>query len=90
MPWFRHHFHCEACDGAWLCEHSVELTGDCPYCGARDAFPYKSDDRSLLVEPATGGFVVLAAAARADGEADWRELGRFPSRAAAQAFLAAR
>ena len=46
MPWFRHHFHCVACEGAWLCEHSAEMVADCPYCGARDAFPYKSDDWS--------------------------------------------
>lgn len=87
MPWFRHHFHCVACEGSWHCEHSVEITDDCPHCGARDAFPYKSEDHSVLVEPAAGGFVVLACAG---AEPDYSELGRFPSREAAQAFLAAR
>jgi hypothetical protein len=67
------------------------LVADCPCCGARDAFPYKSDDRSLLVEPDGGGFIVLKVEAMGSGgEPDWQELGRFPSREKAQAFLAAR
>jgi len=50
MSWFRHHFHCEACAGSWLVEAAAVVQSDCPLCGARDVFAYKSDDRSVLVE----------------------------------------
>ena len=45
MPWLRYHYHCEACDGSWLAEGDVVVEADCPFCGTRDVFAYKSDDR---------------------------------------------
>jgi predicted nucleic acid-binding Zn-ribbon protein len=45
MPWLRYHYHCEACDGSWLAEGDVALEADCPFCGTRDIFAYKSDER---------------------------------------------
>jgi len=44
MPEFRHHYHCEACNGTWLAEADSAVTADCPFCAAHDIFPYKSDD----------------------------------------------
>ena len=61
MPWFRHHFHCVACEGSWLCEHTAELVADCPHCCARDTFPYKSDDWSEKVESPAAVTVTRAA-----------------------------
>jgi hypothetical protein len=46
MPWFRNHYYCESCDGTWLAETEVVIEADCPFCGERDRFPYKSDDRT--------------------------------------------
>jgi predicted nucleic acid-binding Zn-ribbon protein len=45
MPWLRYHYHCEACDGSWLAEGDIVVEADCPFCGTRDIFAYKSDDR---------------------------------------------
>ena len=50
MPWFRHHYHCEGCDGTWMAQAAVMVEGDCPFCGARDVFAYRSEDWTLLVE----------------------------------------
>jgi hypothetical protein len=51
MPWLRHHFYCEGCDGTWLVEAEATITADCPFCSARDLFPYRSDDRAALTTP---------------------------------------
>jgi hypothetical protein len=59
MPWFRHHYYCERYDGSWLAEAELVIDGDCPFCGARDTAPYKSDDWSLVIEPERDKFVVL-------------------------------
>ena len=45
--WLRYHYHCEACAGSWLAEGDVMVEADCPFCGTRDIFAYKSDDRVL-------------------------------------------
>jgi hypothetical protein len=45
MAWLRHHFYCEGCNGSWLLEDDVAITADCPFCSARDTFPYRSDER---------------------------------------------
>lgn len=59
MAWFRHHYYCEGCEGNWLAEAElpvetelaietdVTIEADCPHCGARGVFPYKSEDRTL-------------------------------------------
>jgi len=46
MPWFRHHYHCEACAGSWLAEAEVIVEADCPFCRAYDVAPYRSEDRA--------------------------------------------
>ena len=51
MPWLRHHFYCEGCDGTWLVEAEVAITADCPFCSARDLFPYRSDGRAAVTAP---------------------------------------
>jgi len=51
MPWLRHHFYCEGCDGTWLVEADVAISGDCPFCSARDLFPYRSDGETAVMPP---------------------------------------
>ncbi len=65
MAWFRHHFYCEGCDGtwfaeAWLKEAALAAEADCPFCRARDVFPYRSEDRTLIIEQEGAAFAVLA------------------------------
>ena len=50
MPWFRHHYYCEACDGTWFAETEVAVTADCPFCQARDVFAYRSEAKGARHE----------------------------------------
>jgi hypothetical protein len=50
--------------------------------------PYESDDLTEVIEPDGGAFAVLWSPETAAHQPDYRELGRFPSRAQAEAFLA--
>ena len=61
---------------------------DCRYCGARHMSPYESDDLTTVIEPCGNEFVVLWSPGTAEHEADYRELGRFPTRAQAEELLA--
>ena len=67
MPWLRHHYYCEACDGTWAAEGELAVEADCGFCGARDVFPYKSDagPRARLAVVATTGKSAGKAPARA-------------------------
>jgi hypothetical protein len=60
---------------------------DCPHCGARHATPVDSDDLTVLVEPDGSEFVVLRSPDTAEHYPDYEEIGRFPTRAKAEAFL---
>lgn len=62
---------------------------DCPYCGARHMSPYDSDDLTGVINEEGGAFVVLRSPDTAEHYADYSELGRFATRADAEAFLAA-
>ena len=90
MAWFRHYFSCDGCDGTWLVEAAAADVADCPFCGARDSFPYRSEDRTLLIEQEGAAFVVLACANTTSSEPDYRRLRRFTELAKAQAFLEAK
>lgn len=89
MSWFRHHYYCENCSGTWLAETEFMVESDCPFCDARDTFPYRTDDRTHIVEQRGDTFVVLECRKTAGAGPTDRERGSFPSRAAAEAFLAA-
>jgi hypothetical protein len=62
---------------------------DCPRCGARHMSPYKSDDLTTVIEPEGKTFVVLWSPESAEQGPDYCELGSFPTRKAAEAFLSA-
>jgi hypothetical protein len=49
--------------------------------------PYESDDLTEVVSEKDGEFVVLWSPETAEHHADYRELGRFPTRGEAEAFL---
>jgi hypothetical protein len=50
--------------------------------------PYQSDDLTTIIEPCAEEYVVLWSPETAGHDADYRELGRFPTRGQAEAFLA--
>ena len=52
--------------------------------------PYRSDDWTLVIEEQGNKFVVLRSAETAEHDPDYRELGKFPTRAEAKTFLASR
>lgn len=73
MSWFRHHYHCEACEGSWLGENEEVVQSDCPFCGTRDIFAYKSDDRGVVIEDHRQLFVVLDAMKTAENRSGKRK-----------------
>jgi hypothetical protein len=50
--------------------------------------PFRSDDLTELVAQQGAEFVVLRSSDTAEHDPDYRELGRFPTREKAEAFLA--
>lgn len=50
--------------------------------------PVKSEDLTKLIEQEGQEFVVLRSPDAAEHDPDYQELGRFPTRAKAEAFLA--
>lgn len=60
----------------------------CPECGARDMTPFDSHDLTELIEQEGGDFLALRSPESAEHDPDYRELGRFPTRAKAEEFLA--
>lgn len=89
MAWFRNHYGCARCGHEWTDEWSCMCDDDCPNCGARHMSPFESDDLTEVTLPRGNQFVVLWSPETAQHEPDYRELGRFPTREEAEAFLAA-
>jgi hypothetical protein len=50
--------------------------------------PYKSDDLTELVVPEANEFIILRSPYSAEHDPDYEELGRFPTQAKAEEFLA--
>lgn len=88
MAWFLNFYRCERCSRVWRDEWSCMCDDDCPHCGARHMSPYKSDDLTELVVPAGKEFIVLRSPYSAEHNPDYEELGRFPTQAKAEEFLA--
>lgn len=61
---------------------------DCPYCGARHMSPFDSDDLTTIIEREGGKFIVRWSPETAEHDPDYCELGRFSTRAEAEAFVA--
>jgi hypothetical protein len=90
MPWFRHHYSCAGCDGHWLAEAASAHEADCPFCGVRDIFPYKSDDWTLVIEREGKAFAVMEAAVAESSHPNYRLLKTFAKRNEAEAYIADR
>lgn len=88
MAWYCNYYRCARCGYEWPDEWSCTCEDDCPSCGARHMTPYESDDLTTIIEPDGGEFVVLWSPESAEHEADYCELGRFPTRRKAERFLA--
>ena len=88
MAWYRNYYECARCGYEWPDEWSCMCDDDCPHCGARHMSPYDSDELTEVIEQDGEQFVVLWSPETAEHSPDYRELGRFPTRAAAEAFLA--
>jgi hypothetical protein len=89
MAWYRNYYICERCDSTWTDEWSCTCDDDCRHCGARHMSPYNSDDLTEMIVPDGNEFIVLWSPETAEHNADYRELGRFTTRAEAETFLAA-
>ena len=90
MAWFANHYECDRCKYEWTDEWSCTCEDDCPHCGFRHMTPYDSDHLTEIIDEVDGSFVALWSPETADDDPDYRELGRFPTRAKAESFLATR
>ena len=89
MAWFLNFYRCDRCRKVWTDEWSCTCDDECPHCGFRDMTPFKSEDLTELIVEESDGFVVLRSSEGAEDDPDYEELGRFPTRDAAKAFLGA-
>jgi len=87
MAWFLNHYTCARCNSTWTDEWSCMCDDDCPHCGARHMSPADSDDLTTVIEPDGGRFVVLRSPETAEHGPDYCELGLFPTREQAEAFV---
>lgn len=88
MAWFRNYYRCARCDYEWPDEWSCMCDDDYPHCGARHMSPYESEDLTEVIGQDHDKFVVLRSPETAEDDPAYCELGRFSSRAEAEAFLA--
>jgi hypothetical protein len=89
MAWFLNFYKCDNCGRRWTDDWSCTCDDTCPYCGERDMSPVRSEDLTELIEHKGDEFVVLRSPDTAEHDPDYVELGRFPTRAKAEEFLAA-
>jgi hypothetical protein len=61
---------------------------DCIHCGARHMSPCHSEDMTEFIARDGNEFAVFRSPESAEEEPDYEEVGRFPTRAKAQEFLA--
>jgi hypothetical protein len=88
MAWFLNHYICDRCDSPWADAWWCMCDDDCPRCGSRHLTPFKSDDLTTIIEKDGDAFVVLWSPETAEHDPDYRELGTFPTREKAEAFIA--
>ncbi len=90
MAWYLNHYKCARCGRDWQDEWSCMCDDDCPHCGARHMSPMDSDDLTKVIDQDGNQFVALRSPGTAGHCPDYREIGRFPTRSEAEAFLATR
>lgn len=87
MAWFLNFYKCGRCKRRWTDEWSCTCDDDCPHCGARHMSPSHSEDLTEFIERDGDEFVAIRSPDTAEHNPDYRELCRFPTRAAAEEFL---
>ena len=87
MAWFLNLYRCKRCERRWAGESCCRCSEDCPYCGALAMSPQQSEEVTTVIETDRDEYVVLWSPETAKDEPDYRELGRFRSRAQAIEFL---
>ena len=87
MAWFLNIYRCDECRKTWTDEWSCKCDDECPHCGFRDMTPFHSEDLTELVAPEGKEFIALRSPDTAEDDPEYRELGRFPTRAKAEEFL---
>jgi len=88
MAWFLHFLQMRPLHAKMDRRMACMCDDECPHCGARDMTPFKSEDLTELVEQDGNEFVAIRSPSWAEYDPDYRELGRFPTREKAEAFLA--
>jgi hypothetical protein len=88
MAWFLNFYRCDRCKRVWTDEWSCTCDDECPHCGRRDMSPFDSENLTEFVLQEGNQFVVLRSPETAEHDANYEELGRFPTRAKAKEFLA--
>jgi Zn-finger nucleic acid-binding protein len=88
MAWFLNFYKCARCKGIWTDQWSCMCDDDCPHCGARHMSPYDGEDLTECVEQAGDEFVAIRSPYSAEHDPDYLEIGRFPTRAKAEEYLA--
>jgi hypothetical protein len=61
---------------------------ECPHCGARNMSPCHSEDLTEFILKDGDQFIAVRSPDSAEHDPDYEELGRFPTRANAEEFLA--
>ncbi|RNC93460.1 hypothetical protein [Oceaniradius stylonematis] len=75
MAWYLNTYECDYCSAAWEDEWSCLCDDECPYCGASDHSPVRSEDLSAYVETAEDGrLTVFYSHPSAGHKPDYREL----------------
>jgi hypothetical protein len=87
MAWFLNFYRCDRCERVWSDEWSCTCDDECPNCGRQDMTPFDSESLTEFVLQEGGHFVVLRSPETAEDDPDYEELGRFPTRTEAEAFL---
>jgi hypothetical protein len=88
MAWFLNHYRCDECSRRWANDWSCMCDDECPNCEARDFSPVRSDDLTEIIEQVGDEFIALRSPDTAEHDPDYEEVGRFPTREAAEVFLA--
>jgi hypothetical protein len=88
MAWFLNLYRCAECKRIWTDEWSCMCDDDCPHCGARHMSPFDSESLTQLIAQEGNDFVAIYSPATAGHHPDYRELGRFRTRAEAEECLA--
>jgi hypothetical protein len=89
MAWFLNKYVCDRCDKDWTSEWSCCCDDECAHCGARGISPKHSSDLTVVIHKQEATFIVLWSPETAEYDADYRELGHFPTRQLAEAFIVA-